>query len=177
MKRVAYIDGANLHNGTKDLGWCLDYQRFFVWLKDKYKIEEARIFIGMLPERANSYKYLAEIGFKLTFKETLRDKSGMVKGNCDAELIVSAMTEYFESGYGAFILISSDGDFAALLKFLREKNVPTSILSPRNSCSFLLRKLNLPITYLDSQKNKLALHLAQKEKAPGEDETSQGSLS
>jgi hypothetical protein len=38
MKTIAYIDGANLHQGVKNLGWRLDYARFRIWLKDKYKV-------------------------------------------------------------------------------------------------------------------------------------------
>ncbi|TSD06001.1 MAG: Uncharacterized protein Athens071412_148 [Parcubacteria group bacterium Athens0714_12] len=45
----AYIDGANLHKGVKGLGWNLDYRRFRVWLREKYFIEQAYIFIGLVP--------------------------------------------------------------------------------------------------------------------------------
>jgi len=38
INNVAYIDGANLHKGVNSLGWKLDYARFRIWLKDKYKI-------------------------------------------------------------------------------------------------------------------------------------------
>jgi len=43
----AYIDGANLYNGSNSLGWKLDYRRFRVWLKDKYSVERAYLFIGL----------------------------------------------------------------------------------------------------------------------------------
>ena len=32
----AFIDGANLHKGVNGLGWKLDYERFRVWLSEKY---------------------------------------------------------------------------------------------------------------------------------------------
>ena len=41
----AYIDGANLHKGILELGWRLDYQRFRVYLRDKYAISKAYIFL------------------------------------------------------------------------------------------------------------------------------------
>ena len=33
-----FIDGANLYNGVKSLGWFLDYARFRVWLKETINI-------------------------------------------------------------------------------------------------------------------------------------------
>jgi hypothetical protein len=34
----AFIDGANLHKGIRELVWCLDYKRFRIWLKEKYNV-------------------------------------------------------------------------------------------------------------------------------------------
>lgn len=39
--------------------------------------------------------------------------------------------------------------------WLQEKGVLRSLVSPSNKCSFLLRKLNIPLVYLDTQKNVL----------------------
>ena len=47
-KNFAYIDGANLYNGSSSLDWKLDYRRFRIWLKDKYSVERAYIFIGLV---------------------------------------------------------------------------------------------------------------------------------
>jgi hypothetical protein len=41
-----------------------------------------------------------------------------------------------------------------------------SLISPNNKCSYLLRKLNIRIVYLNTQKNKI-----KKEKAPDRDRT------
>ena len=37
----AYIDGANLDKGVKELGWELDYNRFRVMLKERYGVSNA----------------------------------------------------------------------------------------------------------------------------------------
>jgi hypothetical protein len=67
-------------------------------------------------------------------------------------------------------LVSSDGDYSGLVKFLLEKNKFLSILSPNNKdkLSILLKRTNSPIAYLDNQKMIL---MAQKEKAPDADGT------
>lgn len=51
QNNFAYIDGANLHSGIKNLGWELDYARFRVWLKEKYNVQKAYIFLGLIPSK------------------------------------------------------------------------------------------------------------------------------
>ncbi|MBU4369957.1 hypothetical protein KKG58_04350 [Patescibacteria group bacterium] len=83
----AYIDGANLHKGIKELGWKLDYKRFRIWLSEKYGVVRAYIFIGLISKYKDLYTYLQESGFTLIFKEVVYDGSGKPKGNCDADLV------------------------------------------------------------------------------------------
>lgn len=151
----AYIDGANLHKGVRSLGWKLNYQRFRVWLQEKYRITRAYIFLGLVSKHKDLYTKLQEVGFTLVFKETTYDNDGKVKGNCDADLVLKATVDYFEKNFNKAVLVSSDGDYACLVKFFREKGVLRSLISPSNKCSFLLRKLNIPLVYLDTQKNSL----------------------
>ncbi|MFH0779955.1 MAG: NYN domain-containing protein [Parcubacteria group bacterium] len=165
----AYIDGANLHKGVKELGWSLDYKHFRIWLKEKYSVERAYIFIGLIPENKNLYTFLQEAGFTLVFKETTYDGGGKVKGNCDADLVLKAIVDYYEKQFDNVVIVASDGDYAGLVNFFKCKAVLRSLISPNNRCSFLLRKLNVSLIYLDTQRNKLIY--AQKEKAPDRDGT------
>ena len=95
QKNFAYIDGANLHKGIGDLGWKLDYRRFRVWLKEKYSVEKAYIFIGLVPKYKDTYTFLQEAGYTLVFKETTYDGAGNVKGNCDADLVLWAVRDAY----------------------------------------------------------------------------------
>lgn len=151
----AYIDGANLHKGILDLGWRLDYKRFRVWLTEKYNIGRAYLFIGLVPKHADLYKRLQEAGFTLVFKETTFDGQGRVKGNCDADLVLQAVRDYYEHHFDQALLVSSDGDYASLVKFFHENNKLRAILSPSNRCSILLKRTNSPIAYLSEQKSLL----------------------
>ncbi len=169
----AYIDAANLHKGIGDLGWKLDYRRFRVWLKEKYGVERAYLFIGLVSKYKDLYTFLQEAGFTLVFKETIFDGDGNVKGNCDADLVLWAVRDVYENNCDQAILVSSDGDYASLMKFLIEKSRLRIVLSPNNKCSVLLRRTNGPIVYLSTQKSILAIN----KKAPGKDGTLQGSLS
>src|ERR1700690_79504 len=127
---IAYIDGANLHKGIADLGWSLDYRRFRVWLKEKYKVDIAYLFIGLLPANKDLYTRLQEYGYILVYKEVTFDGSGKAKGNCDADPVLKAVVDFYEQRLENAILVSSDGDYAVLVRFLQEKNKQPIVLSP-----------------------------------------------
>ncbi len=157
QKNVAYIDGANLHNGTKSLSWDFDYKRFRVWLRDKYVVEQAYIFIGMMPKYAQLYTRLQEQGYTLIFKEVIYDGDGKAKGNCDADLVVAAMQDAYENKFEKAILVSSDGDYASLVKFLLTKGKMLTVISPYETrkCSVLLKRTGVKISYIADQKKIL----------------------
>ncbi len=170
-KNVAYIDGANLHKGIGGLGWRLDYRRFRVWLNEKYGVSAAHIFIGLIPKHKELYTYLQECGFTLIFKEVVYDGDGKAKGNCDADLVLEAIRGFYEATYDEAIIVTSDGDYASLIKFLQHKEKLSVILSPhpKDRCSILLKRTGARIAYLDDQKS--ILRHSPKEKAPDGDET------
>jgi uncharacterized LabA/DUF88 family protein len=155
----AYIDGANLHSGTTALGWQLDYKKFRVWLSEKYGAKTAYIFIGLVPKYTELYKYLQEAGFTLVFKEVIYDNSGKPKGNCDADLVLQVTRDTYENKFDRAIVVSSDGDYAGLVKFLNEKNKLLVVLSPSNEkkCSILLKRTGAKISYLNDQRSILRL--------------------
>lgn len=150
----AYIDGANLHKGVAELGWKLNYKRFRVWLKDKFKISRAYLFIGLVPENKDLYTNLQEMGYILIYKEVTYDGNGKVKGNCDADLVLKAVVDFYENNFDKAILISSDGDYAGLVKFLIGKNKFKSIISPARAqkCSVLLKRTGANISYISDQR-------------------------
>jgi len=154
---IAYIDGANLYNGIKSLGWKLDYPRFRNWLTEKYLVKRAYLFIGLVPKYKDIYTYLQESGFTLVFKETTYDGKGNIKGNCDADLVLQAACDYYENNFEKAIIVASDGDYASLVKFLNEKDKMRVILSPANEkkCSIFLKRTGVPITYLKDKKSIL----------------------
>lgn len=166
----AYIDGANLDKALKELGWVLDYKRFRVWLFEKYKVKKAYIFIGMIPKYKNLYKYLQESGFTLIFKEVVYDGTGKPKGNCDADFVLQAACDVYENNFNKAVIISSDGDYSGLVRFLMEKNKLKIVLSPSNQrkCSILLKRTGAKISYINDQRSILEV---QKEKAPDADKT------
>ena len=91
------------------------------------------------------------------YKEVSYDGDGGVKGNCDADLVLKAASDFYEKRFEKAVLISSDGDYAGLVKFLHDHNAFRALISPSNHCSFLLRRLNIPVTYLSTKRNQFSL--------------------
>ncbi|MFH1890544.1 MAG: NYN domain-containing protein [Candidatus Kuenenbacteria bacterium] len=138
-KNYAFIDSQNLNLGIQSLGWKLDYKRFRIYLKEKYQIEIAYLFIGYIPENQDLYSSLQECGYLLVFKPTLPDKDGNVKGNVDADLVLQAMLDY--NKYDKAVVVTSDGDFYSLIKYLYKQQKLKFIMSPYvKTCSVLLKK-------------------------------------
>ncbi|MDP1709895.1 MAG: NYN domain-containing protein [Candidatus Komeilibacteria bacterium] len=172
QNNYAYIDAANLYRAVSHLGWQLDYAKFRVWLKEKYGVTRAYLFIGLVPKHKDLYTNLQEAGFTLVYKEVTYDGEGKVKGNCDADLVLKATRDAYENLFEQAILISSDGDYAGLVKFLLERGKFTSIISPSISvkCSVLLKRTGARIAYINDQRFILEVKkVGQKEKAPGRD--------
>ena len=155
-KTSAYIDGANLYRGIKELGWELDYRRFRTFLKEKYQVRDAYLFIGRIETNGRLYEHLERCGFRLIYKETHRTRTGDIKGNCDAELVLHATCDFYEGKYDQAVLITGDGDFACLAHFLKQKGKLQAILSPNHAeCSYLLRKVNCRLAFLEDIRKKL----------------------
>lgn len=153
----AYIDGANLHKGVESSEWKLDYRKFRSWIRQKFRVTDAYLFIGLMSKHADLYTFLQSTGYTLTFKEIVYDGAGKAKGNCDADLVLKAARDVYETAPAAVVLVSSDGDYAPLVRFWLEKKVTCTIVSPapRDKCSILLKRIGVPIVYLDDMKHKL----------------------
>lgn len=136
----AFIDQQNLYLAVRDLGWELDYRKFRFYLKEKYNVTRAYMFIGYIPSYKGLYYSLQSKGFVLIFKPVLAGHQYKIKGNCDAELVLQAMVDI--NDYDQAILITGDGDFYCLIKYLVGKDKLRKVLAPSvKNCSLLLKRL------------------------------------
>ena len=167
----AYIDGANLHYALRSMGWKLDYTRFRVWLRERFAVKEAYIFLGYVAQEKILYEYLERCGFILIFKEVSHDRLGNLKGNCDSDLVLRVAQDAYEERFDRAIIVSSDGDFASLIVFLQRRKRLEILVSPspEDRCSTLLKRTQAPITFLDRHRDLFEL---RNKKAPDEDGTS-----
>jgi len=153
-KNYAFIDSQNLYLSVRQMGWKLDYQRFRIYLKDKYKVEKAFLFLGYLPDKQSLYTSLQKDGYIIVFKPALQLKDGRIKGNVDAELVLHTMIEF--KNYDKAVIISGDGDFACLVDYLISKNKLKKLMIPNQwKYSSLLRKYMSFIVFLNNLKGKI----------------------
>ncbi|MEK7453215.1 MAG: hypothetical protein AAB614_03200 [Patescibacteria group bacterium] len=59
----AFIDSQNLNLSIQSLGWKLDFSRFRIYLKEKYSVAKAFLFIGYVEGNSSLYAGLQEAGF------------------------------------------------------------------------------------------------------------------
>lgn len=169
----AYIDSQNLNLGVRELGWKIDQTRFRKYLADKYDVERAYVFIGFLPENARLYAALQSAGFVCIFRPTLVYKDGTTKGNCDAELVLQAMIDINE--YDKAVIVSGDGDFQCLAKYLHEQDKLGALLIPNQHKFSALLKFDLLKPYhrfINDLKKKI--EYIPKKKNPRKDGTLKG---
>lgn len=151
-----YIDGNNLYRAAKELGFDLDYKKFRGWLRQKYNPANVYLFIGLVPDRTKFYEYLQECGFILIFKQTV-SVEGKIKGNCDAELVLKAISDFYTKAYTSCILTTGDGDFGCLVEFLQANRALNRVIAPdEHKCSILIKNKNCEITFLNDQYHKFS---------------------
>jgi uncharacterized LabA/DUF88 family protein len=162
-KNYAFIDSQNLNLAIRAQGWKLDFARFRTYLKDKYGVEKAYLFIGYISGNQALYAALQDAGYTCIFKPTLQYKDGTTKGNCDAELVLWSMIDFKE--YNKAVIVTGDGDFHCLVDYLLKQNKLECVIIPdRDHFSALLKfKQFRPILrYM----NDLRERLCKKERAP-----------
>ncbi len=156
----AFIDAQNVYLSIKRLGWDLDWKRFRIFLRERFGVEKAQIFIGLVPGNVGLYHYLQSVGFELIFKDTIELKDGSRKGNVDAELVLYSCAIEFNN-YDEAIIVSGDGDFACLVEFLQNKDKLKAVIVPdEHKYSALLKKYSKPsdniIYFMNRSKRILA---------------------
>ncbi|HTE21508.1 MAG TPA: NYN domain-containing protein [Candidatus Limnocylindria bacterium] len=153
----AFIDSQNLNLGVRSQGWKMDYKKFRLYLTNKYGVTKAYMFIGMVAGNEGLYQTLQEAGFILVFKPTVQyfeDGKETVKGNVDAELVLHAAAIEYQN-YTKAIIVTGDGDFRCLVKFLAAKNKLLNVMAPNRYFSKLLREYSGYIIRIDLLKKEL----------------------
>lgn len=153
----AFIDSQNLNLGVQSQGWKLDFKKFRLYLKNKYGVEKAYLFIGLVPGNEQLYTMLAGAGYELIFKPTVEYVDGdkkMHKCNVDAELVLYSVAKTY-SEYDKAIIVSGDGDFRCLVEYLLDKQKLLHIMTPNHRFSKLLRDFLRYVVQVDKLRKSL----------------------
>ena len=152
----AFIDANNLYLETsKNAGWYVNYRKLRIWLRDKFNVSTAYMFIGKVAGNEKLYSSLENNGFTLIFKQTIPDEEGKIKGNVDADLVLNAMIDFPK--YDKAIIIANDGDYYSLVKYLRENGKLLYVISPygKNLSVLLKKEAGKQILLLEQARNIL----------------------
>jgi uncharacterized LabA/DUF88 family protein len=157
MSNYAFIDSQNLNLGVRSSGWRVDYRRFRLYLKNKFGVDQAFMFIGLVGNNQKLCTELQKAGFILVFKPTVQyfqNGKRTVKGNVDAELVLHAAAIQY-ANYDKAIIVTGDGDFACLAEFLEDKGKLLHILTPNHKYSQLLKPFSPYIIHMDQLKKSI----------------------
>lgn len=175
-ENYAFIDSQNLNIGVRnDLhdskgklirkGWSLDFELFRNYLRTKYSVTKAFLFIGYVVGNESLYQNLQHQGYILVFKPVLKITNGgkdTYKGNVDAELVLHAMIEL--NNYQKAVIVSGDGDFHCLIEYLADNQKLLKLITPHRRYSSLIKKYTSYIVTVDTLKSKLELkHRSEKD--------------
>lgn len=164
----AFIDSQNVNLGIRTLGWQLDFRKFRIYLREKYEISRAYIFIGYAPGNDRLYTALQDMGYICVFKPALIRHDGKIKGNCDAELVLQSMIDL--DVYNGAVIATGDGDFYCLINYWIQKKKLKAIFIPNKERFSALLKLKSSRPYLRYM-NNLQPKLSYKKESPHKDET------
>lgn len=155
QNNYAFIDRQNLNLAIQELGWKLDFKRFRVYLREKYCVQKAYYFIGFVEGNNDLYSFLQSAGYILIFKPTFRSSDGQVKGNCDADLVLQAMIDFKK--YDRAVIVTGDGDFYSLVRYLRERRKLRVVLAPNiyKYSALLKRSAGTYLAFMNDLKAKL----------------------
>ncbi len=150
--KLCFIDGQNLYIGTKleEKAWDINFGKLRRYLSRKYKVKTAYYYLGYRNKiNRNLYKKLIKQGFVLVFKEHTSIMISKKRGNIDSDIIFDVMKKICEKeDLDKIILISGDGDYIKLIKYLIEKNKFEKILFPNKKYASSLYKI-LTSKYFD----------------------------
>ena len=162
MNNQAFVDGQNLYMNTNAYGWKVDLKRFRVYLKEQYNVEKAYYFLGAVDEENQDiYELIQEAGFILVFREHSQSMVGKKKGNVDTDIVFSIMAKIADKEkFNQVVLVSGDGDYFKMVRYLVEKEKFCKLLSPNRHSTSSLYRVFTPkyVDFLDNSgvKNKIA---------------------
>jgi uncharacterized LabA/DUF88 family protein len=135
-RTALFIDGANLYQTARALGFDIDYRRLLELFANESRLIRAFYYTALVEDQEYSpirplVDWLDYNGYTMVTKPTkeFTDSSGRrkTKGNMDIELAIDMLeiSNYLDH----VVLFSGDGDFRRLIEAVQRKAVRTTIVS------------------------------------------------
>ncbi len=163
-RNYAFIDGQNLYKQTN---FSIDFAKFRVYLKDKYNIENAYYFLGFKGDETALYENLQMAGFIVVFSDRNDRLKSEKKGNVDTHIVFKCMYGVAENEFDKAVIISGDGDYLEMIKYLIERDKFKAILVPSTGVSSLYKKLKVKfVDKIDGIRQKIEYGNKHKKRLP-----------
>lgn len=156
MKIYVFIDASNLWEAQKAKGRFFDYEKLKVFLRNKFKASEVKIFYyTAYPAEGtreysldNKHKFFTFLkkGLGIVVRKKVLKRISIItkigesieeKGNMDVEITIDSIHHMMK--YDVAIFFSGDSDFLALVSYLRKGGKKVYIFSSKNNISEELR--------------------------------------
>ena len=130
------IDGANLYQSARALGFDIDYRLLLATFAERARLVRASYYTALLDDQEYSpirplVDWLDYNGYTVVTKplKEFTDASGRrkFKGNMDIELAIDAME--MANHLDDIILFSGDGDFRRLIEALQRRGLRVTVVS------------------------------------------------
>lgn len=145
-KTAVFIDASNIYFSQKTLGWQIDFKKLLNYFKANTDLARIAFYSAINPENARERKFhdfLDIVGYTVRHKQVkfIKDsndelRGGHHKGNIDVDLTIDAV--HLKDSYDTFVLLSGDGDFESLLKYLKAHKKRCIVMSTKWHVSFEL---------------------------------------
>lgn len=135
-RTAIFIDGANLYQTARSLGFDIDYKRLLESFRESCRLIRVYYYTALLDEQEYSpirplVDWLDYNGYTMVTKPlkefTQATGRRKFKGNMDVEIAVDMMEMARHIDHA--ILISGDGDFRRLVESLQRMGVRVSVIS------------------------------------------------
>ena len=145
-KTAVFIDASNIYFSQRTLGWRIDFKKLLAYFKKNTDLHRMAFYGALNPDNDRERKFhdfLEIIGYTVKHKKIKfikdpsdQERGGHHKGNIDVDLTIDAV--HLRDEYDSFVLLSGDGDFESLLKYLKAYKKRCVVMSTKGHVSIEL---------------------------------------
>jgi uncharacterized LabA/DUF88 family protein len=139
-RHALFIDGANLYQAARSLGFDIDYKRLLELFQNRGRLLRAYYYTALVEDQEYSpikplVDWLDYNGYTMVTKpvKEFTDSQGRrkIKGNMDIELALDMIETSDHIDHA--VLFSGDGDFRRLVETIQRRGVRVSVVSTMRS--------------------------------------------
>jgi uncharacterized LabA/DUF88 family protein len=127
-----FVDIQNVYYGAKDnFKGKIDFRKLTdSMLKGRKQVVLNAYLVNSDNDNTNFVSFMKQIGYNIVSKDLKKRSDGSAKGNLDIEMAIDIITE--KDRLDTVILVSGDGDFVALVEYLKSQNIQVEVYSFSN---------------------------------------------